>query len=55
MQQCGTWHPSAPIIPIQPIWNATTDLYAFNQGDAEEVKELADFMVRELTVRGILK
>jgi len=40
---------------LQPIWNAVTESYAFNQGDADEVKELADFMVGELTARGIFK
>jgi len=40
---------------LQPIWNATTDSYMFNQGDADEVTQLADFMVAELAARGIFR
>ena len=40
---------------LQPIWNATTDSYMFNQGDSGEVTQLADFMVAELAARGIFE
>lgn len=41
-------------ISLDPIWIGETDSYMFNQGSADEVQQLADFLVGVLTQRGIL-